>query len=148
MLVTVKESTISDVYRLAKGLRAEDAAEVAALGVASAAALRSNFRAAILRRSYFVDGELAAMSGLCGPMLSDIGQPYLLTTAVAERVPIAFVKHGRAAVADMLRHRLRLEGYVAASYCRACRFVEMAGFTLDPPRPLGSALFRKFWMVR
>ncbi|MET4341938.1 hypothetical protein [Bradyrhizobium sp. RT9a] len=149
-VVDVRHSEIGDVYRLAANLRAGDAAEVAALGLNPAAALRTAYRDAILRRSYFVDGELAAMSGLCGALLADIGEPYLLTTPVAERVPLAFVRCARAAVAEMLSCRMRLEGRVDASYGRAVRLLEVLGFTLSEPRPCGpnGALFRVYSVVR
>lgn len=148
--VDVRPSEIGDVYRLADRLRVGDAAEVAALGLDPRAALRTAFRDAILRRSYFVDGELAAMSGLCGALLADIGEPYLLTTAVAERVPLAFVRCARAAVAEMLVYRRRLEGRVDASYGRAVRLLEVLGFTLSEPRPFGpnGAPFRLYSIVR
>jgi hypothetical protein len=148
--VDVRPSTIADVYDLAAHLRAGDAAEVAALGMEPREALRRAFRDAVLRRSYFVDGELAAMSGLCGALLSDIGEPYLLTTRAAERVPVAFVRCARAAVAEMLACRIRLEGHVDASYGRAIRLLEVLGFTLSEPRPFGpmGASFRIYSIVR
>lgn len=149
MRVEVRESKIGDVYRLAAALRAGDRAEVAALGLDPRDAIRRSYRDAILRRSYFVDGDLAAMSGLCGPLLSDIGEPYLMTTAAAERAPVSFLRLARAAVAEMLRHRLRLEGQVDASYHRACRLLEVLGFTVSEPRPIGpnGALFRSYAIV-
>lgn len=148
--VDVRPSTIADVYELAAHLRAGDAAEVAALGMSPRDALRRAFRDAVLRRSYFVNGELAAMSGLCGALLADIGEPYLLTTPAAERAPVAFVRCARAAVADMLACRLRLEGRVDASYRRAVRLLEVLGFTLQEPRPFGpnGALFRVYSITR
>lgn len=148
--VAVLPSTVADVYALAANLRPEDSAEVDAMGVDVRTALRRNFRHAILRKTYWVDGEIAAMSGLCGEMLADIGRPYLLTAPAAERVPIAFIKHAKSAVAEMLHHRLRLEGYVAANYTRACRMLEMVGFTLGKPESFGprGALFRSFTLMR
>jgi hypothetical protein len=148
--VEVRESRISDVYRLAGSLREGDAAEVAALGFDPRAALRRSFRDAVLRRSYFVDGELAAMSGLCGAFLSDIGEPYLLTAPVVERAKVSFLRHARASVAEMLEWRMRLEGHVAASYVRACRLLTALGFTLTAPEPLGpnGALFQQYSLMR
>jgi hypothetical protein len=148
--VEVRESVMADVYTLARHLRDGDADEVQALGLDPRAAIRDCFRDGILRKSYFVEGELAAMSGLCGALLSDDGEPYLMTTGVAERVPVAFVRHARASVAEMLRQRSRLRGEVAAAYTRACRLLEVLGFSLSEPHPLGAkgALFRTYSMVR
>lgn len=149
-LVTVRESVVADVYALAANLRAGDRAEVESLGMDVRVGIRISFRNAIQRRTYLVDGEVAAMSGLCGSLLSDIGEPYLMTGPAVERVPVAFIKHAKAAVADMLRQRKRLEGYVAANYVKACRLLEVLGFTLGEPLPTGpsGALFRKYTMMR
>lgn len=147
---TTRPSVIADVYALAANLRAGDREEVDAWGVSARDGIRRNFRHAVLRRTYLVDGEIAGMSGLCGTMLGDIGMPYLMTAPCAEKMPLAFVKHASAAVAQMLRHRRRLEGYVAANYTKACRLLEMLGFELSEPRPVGprGASFRTFVMTR
>jgi len=143
---TVRESHVTDIYVLAANLREGDHAEVIALGFDPRDAIRRSYRDAILRRTYLVDGEIAAMSGLCGAMLSDIGEPYLMTTAQAEKIPVSFLRHARSTVAEMLGHRSRLEGYVAASYHKACRLLEVLGFELREPSPLGphGALFRRY----
>lgn len=142
----VRESVVTDVYALAASLRDGDRAEVEALGFDPREAIRRSYRHAILRKTYLVDNEIAAMSGLCGAMLSDIGEPYLMTTAHAEKMPVSFVRHARAAVAEMLGQRHRLEGHVAASYHKACRLLELLGFELREPLPLGphGALFRRY----
>ncbi len=131
-------------------MRPEDAAEFEAVGIDVRTGLRKTFRAALVRNSVFVDGELAAMWGMGGDALSDIGAPWLLTTPAIERVPVSFVRVGRENVAAMLRIKPILVNYVDARYRRACRFVEALGFVLDPPEPYGSkgALFRKFEMRR
>ena len=148
--VMVRPSIVTDVYDLAANLRPADRAEVEAVGIDPRVGIRRSYRHAVLRKSYIVDGELAAMSGLCGPMLGDIGQPYLMTSAAVERVPITFFKLAAANVAEMLEHKMRLEGHVAASYVKACRFLAAIGFTLGEPEPFGSqgALFRKFVLMR
>lgn len=146
----VRPSVVEDVYLLASSLRTNDRAEVEALGVDARQGIRRSFRDGVLRKTYFVDGEIAAMSGLCGPMLGDIGEPYLMTAPVAERVPIAFVRYARSAVAEMMQHKLRLEGYVAAEYSAACRLLEVLGFTVGKPEQFGprKSLFRKYFMMR
>ena len=148
--VFVRPSIVDDVYKLAANLRSGDRAEVEALGLDSRQGIRRSFRHAMLRRTYFVDGEIAAMTGVCGDMLGDIGFPYLMTAPPAGRVPIAFVKLARMALAEMLTHKLRLEGHVAANYAGACRLLETLGFTLGHPRPFGptGGLFRTFHIMR
>lgn len=144
----VVPSKVSDLYRLADNLRDNDKAEIEALGVSAKTGLRMSFRNAILRKTYFVDGEIAAMSGLCGAMLDDKGEPYLVTSSVAERMPITFVKEARKSVQEMLAHRTYLEGYVAADYSQACGLLETLGFTLDLPEQRGSKRFRRYHASR
>lgn len=146
----VVPSTINDVYRVAANLRAHDRAEITGLGLDPREALRTSFRHSILRRTAFVDGEIAAIWGLGGAMLSDEGAPWLMTTPAAERVPVTFLKTGRAQLNEMLQQRAFLSNVVQASYTRACRFLEVLGFVLDPPQPLGPnrVPFRRFWMER
>lgn len=148
-------SRISDVYVLAANLRPDDAAEITSLGVDVRKALRLCFRNGIMRKTAFVESqdhrsEIAAMWGLCGVALGDIGEPYLVTGPAVERVPVAMLKEGRQAVADMLRLKTVLVGNVAASYTRACRFLGLLGFTLGDPRPVGphKTMFREFRIER
>jgi len=148
--IIVVPSKISDVYRLCAMMRDRDRDEALALGVDPKRAMRAQFRAAVQRKTYFVDGKIVAMSGLCGPLLANVGNPYLVTAKGVERFPVAIVRHARAAVDQMLMLRQRLEGYVLADYTGAVRLLEVVGFTLDPPQPLGptGAMFCKFWKER
>lgn len=150
MRCEIRDSVVEDVYLLADRLRPEDEAEITGLGLSPRAALRASYRHAILRKTALVDGEIAAMWGLGGVMLSDAGTPWLMTTILVERVPITFLKVGKAELAQMFEHRRFLSNYVLASYKRACRFLEVLGFVLDPPIPLGprSLPFRRFWLER
>ncbi len=149
-LVQVRDSIVSDIYTLANNLRQDDRAEVTGLGLDPRIALRNSFRNAIIRRTALVNGEIAAMWGLGGTMLSYEGVPWLMTTPAVEAVPVSFVKVGRAQLDEMLRHRSFLSNFVQASYRRACRFLEVMGFVLDPPVGLGPdrVPFRRFWIER
>jgi hypothetical protein len=135
---------------LASTLRALDRGEAEALGYTARSGIRSNFYGAMHRKTALVGSQVVAMWGLCGPSLGDIGYPYLMTSPLIEKIPITFIKIARKEVAHMLRHRLRLEGYVAANYRAAVRLLEVLGFTVEKEAPFGpkDALFRKFYVVR
>lgn len=144
-------SDITHVHALAAVMRMDDRREIESAGLSVRMALRDSFRAATLRRTAFVGPHIAAMWGLGGAFLSNEGRPWLLTSPAIERIPFAMVKEGRVQVQVMLTHRPYLENYVAASYMRACRFLDMLGFKIDPPvRIFGPdrALFHRFWMRR
>jgi hypothetical protein len=149
-IVTIRDSTVCDVYALASNLRPADRAEVEALGISPRDGIRRSYRHAILRRTYLIHGEIAAMSGLGGAMLSDEGNPWLMTTPLVETVPVAFVKIARNQLDDMLVQRKFLWNYVQFSYERARRLLEVLGFVLDPPIRLGpdQTLFQRFWIER
>lgn len=146
----IRESIVTDVYALAANLRAEDESEITGLGLDVRKSLRDSFRHGILRHTALVDGEIAAMWGLGGAMLSDEGAPWLMTTPLIERIPLTLVKTSKTQVAEMLRQRQFLCNYVLATYRRACRFLEVLGFVLDPPVAMGPnhTPFRRFWMER
>lgn len=154
-------ATIAHVYALAAAMRAADAAEAIALGQRPKQLLRASFRMSRYARTAFVakgrsrpssneEWGIAAMWGLYGNILSDTGMPWLVTTAAIERLPVTFVREGRAEVAAMLTLVAQLENHVDAGYTGAVRFLEVLGFTLDAPAPHGvrGALFRRFWKSR
>jgi hypothetical protein len=147
--VAVRRATITDVYALAATLRDGDRAEILAMGRDPRRALRFAYRVSLLPpRVATVDGAIAAMWGLGGDLISDVGEPWLLTGHAAGRVPFAFVRIAKAELDAMLAVKPRLENYVAADYPKAVRLVEGLGFQLDAPAPIGpkSALFRRFWI--
>ena len=135
---------------LAANLRPGDRAEVQAAGMSSIRAVAQSFRGGLLMRTAFVDGEIAAMWGLGGTLISDVGHPWLLTAPPAARLPLAFVKNARRELAAMLALRRILRNWVAADYDQAIGLLRLLGFTLHPPAPWGPKghLFREFEMVR
>src|SRR5262245_60739508 len=89
-------STMDHVYRLVPKLLEADLLEVTGAGLDPRRALRLNFREAVFRRTYFVDGQIAAMVGLTGSLIGERGYPYLMTTPMVERTPVAFLKEARS----------------------------------------------------
>lgn len=131
---------------LAANLRKDDADEIRAFGESRIRGVSRAFRSGIMCRTAFVDGEIAAMWGLGGNLLSNVGHPWLLTTPAAARSPFLYVRVGKAQLADMLALRPVLYDYVAAKYTRAISFLRLLGFTVGEPEPLGrrNELFCKF----
>ncbi len=148
----IEPATREHVLAIGPLLREEDRAEIAGLGGNVRKALWRGFRNSIWCRVATVDGEIAAIWGLCvagragiGP-LSGKAVPWLLTTDAIERVPVAFVRHARREVAAMRRLYPSLENHVAADYRRAVKFLRLIGFAVDPPEPvgIGGAAFCRF----
>lgn len=125
------------IRSLAERLRDDDMAELQAAGTGPMRALWRSYRQSTYAKVAFVDGELAAAWGLAGEPLGRSGRPWLLTAPSVERAPLAFVKEARKEVALMLTINPVLWGYVDDAYTRAIRLLELIGFTIGEPVPLG-----------
>jgi hypothetical protein len=150
----IREATREDVLAFQHCLRPADVAEIRGVGVTVAKALWRGYRNSLRCRVAYVDGDPAAIWGVCvnthprqGP-LSATAVPWLHTTAAIERQPIAFLREARREVAAMRCLYPRLENHVAANYTQAVRFLRLLGFTVDEPQSIGhnGALFRRFHM--
>lgn len=148
----IEPATREHVLAIGPKLRREDTAEIAGLGGNVRKALWRGFRRSIWCRVATVDGDLAAIWGLCVAgdtslgLLSRKAMPWLLTTEAIEHIPVAFVRHARREVASMRMLYPALENHVAADYRRAVKFLRLLGFTVDAAKPVGvgGALFRRF----
>lgn len=147
----IVEATEQHIEMLAPRLRLLDCLELTANGSSAIDHLRRCYRGAVMRKTAFVEAEIAAAWGLhCGTLLSGEGHPWLMTAPPIERAPIAFVKEARREVERMLDVRPRLINYVLASYGGAIRLLSVLGFTIGEPEPLGPnrVMFRRFEMVK
>jgi hypothetical protein len=134
---TIIESEPHHFRMLVERLRDEDKAEIEAAGLSANKALWKSYRSAMLRRTAFVDGEIAAMWGVSGTLMSNVGHPWLLTTPACEKVPFAYVREGKKHASEMLQLHPILSNFVDASYERAIRFLKLAGFDVGKPFPFG-----------
>lgn len=139
--LTIAPSSIADVYRLAANMRAADARECTDMGSTPVKSVRNSFMNAILRQTAFVDGEIAAMAGLVGDVLTDVGYPFLFTTAAVERAPVAFVKAYLRVLAQFQKVKPILVTYVAADYASSIRLLKLAGFRIGDPQFAGGGVF-------
>jgi hypothetical protein len=129
-------------------LRAEDVAEVEAMGMSPRKALWTSYRASHFRRSYVVGGKIAAIGGCGGSLLSPIGSPWLLTTPLVEADPVSFAREARRQVRGLLEIHPTLRNYVDARYSKAIGFLELIGFTVGgDERQINGHTFVKYEMV-
>lgn len=140
---TIVPAQVEHVYALAATLRPRDAAEIAAGGHTAKKSLYRGFRNSLMCKTAFVGDDIAAMWGVCVGFrpgvspLSDLGVPWLLTSAAVERIPVSFVKVARAELALMRANRRRLESFVAADYPQAIKLLRVLGFAVERPAPIG-----------
>lgn len=145
---SIVPATISHVHKLSRVMRKADAREVRSIGYDPRFALRMSFRSSLYARTAFIGEDIAAMWGVTGDILSNVGTPWLVTAPIIESKPLSFVREVKREVATMLTIKPRLENYVIADYRGAVWLLEKAGFYLDPPAPYGrhGILFRHFWI--
>jgi hypothetical protein len=144
-MIEIVPATMDHAARLV--LRAGDAAEVAALGVTQEQALHASLARAVWAETYLVDGEVAAMVGLgVSSLVGGHGVPWLLTAPACERHKKRFLIESHRQVRRMLGQVSPLINYVHADYARAVRWLGWLGFTLEAPRPINGAPFRRFFL--
>lgn len=139
------------IRALAMNLRPNDELEFERLGVTGKQGLWRSYRNSIMRRTALVDNEVAAMWGVGGEVLAETGQPWLATSPLVYKIsPLRFARIYKSQVVEMLNLFPRLANFVDASYTESVRLLELIGFTLGEPKPMGphGAPFREFSMGR
>lgn len=147
---TVEPATMSHMNQIADRLRKGDRSEIEATGFTPRRLLRSLWKNSHVRRTGFVDGEIAAVWGCAGVLLSPVGEMWLFTTPAVERVPMAFVKVARAEMSAILETKAVLVSSCLATYVQSVRLWKMLGFEMGAPFPMGpeAKLFRRMVMER
>jgi len=149
--ITIVDSLPEHVGALKSNLRREDANEILRFGVSIQHALWRGYRGSIYRKTAFIDGIPAAMWGVCGALLGGKGQVWLMTTPDVYKVsPLKFARIYQEETRKMLRLFPLLENYALAEYDAAIRLLDICGFSMGEPEPMGinRALHRKFWIER
>jgi hypothetical protein len=143
---SIVPATITHVHQLSRVMREADKREGELIGFTPRWLLRAAFRESLYARTALIGTDIAGMWGLKAPILSDTGQPWLVTASIIETRRFAFIREAKREVAAMLAIKPRLEDYVIADYQGAVRLLEVLGFRLDTPEPYGrrGVLFRRF----
>jgi hypothetical protein len=143
--VEIVPSEAWHVRELSGTLRKEDIEEAAGLGLIPHRGLFLAYRKAVYRKTVLVNGKVAAMFGLHGELLGNVGYPYLITGwHVYDVSTREFIRIYKEELEKMRQIFPRLENYVLASYTGAVRMLEIAGFNLDNPIEYNSVMYRKF----
>lgn len=144
-MITMREATLDDAFRVDARMRAGDVDECLMFGVTGAQAIEAGLKASVITGCLLVDGEPAAVYGLHVPnLMASIGQPWILTSEAIETHRIGYARAARALVQRAFRVVARLENVVDIRYQRAVNLLEWLGFTLEPEQ----AGLRRFWMEK
>ena len=145
--VEITTSTFRHAKELSLTLRENDKLEAQAMGLNPVKGCFDVYRRAIWRMTGLIDGKVAAMWGIAGNPLGDVGQVYLITGTEVEKIsPLRFARIYKEQVEVMKTIFPILENYVDARYEGAIRLLKIAGFELSGPFEIEptKALFYKF----
>lgn len=149
-MITILPATREHAHELVSRIRPADAAEIAALGYPNPLdGLLECLDMAVGAFSGFIDGELAAMMGYAVPeMLGRHAMPWLVTTDVVDRHPLAFARASRRVVRTMLKDHALLENYVDSRHTVCVKWLAWLGFEIEPAQPIGplGVPFHRFTM--
>lgn len=145
--VEIVPATIEHVRHIAADMQPADAREQVRFGIAPGRALYRSWRESVWSRTGLVEGKPAAMWGVAGSLLGDVGTPWLLMGRETRRVPaLRIMRIYHHEVADMTRMFPLLRNWVDAEHAAAVKALTVAGFAVGDPQPRGAhgALFRPF----
>lgn len=147
--VSIVEATPAHLSTVARQLRREEVVELAGANLVGRHLMYQLWQKSIYRRAGFVDGEIAAVWGCTGMLLSPIAEAWLFTTPVIDINPMVFVKTARQELRRMLETKAKLVSACMVGCERPARLWTMLGFTLGDPIPATSgAMFHPLVMER
>lgn len=150
-MIKTTDTTRDDLLLLIANMRDDDRREIEAYGLPINKVVWRSYKGSLICKSIFVNNELAAIFGLAGELLDEVGTPWLFTTYASEKVsPLRFARIYQREVLKMLRLFPALENYVDTRYTKSIRLLENIGFTVHEPNKYGmiGSDFRRFEMKR
>lgn len=150
MTYEIMTCSMAHIQEVCRTIRAEDRAEIEGMGFRVHRALRYLYRTSEPKRAALVDGDVAAIWGVQGGFMDEVGMPWLFTCPPVERAKLAFLKETRREVAELLETRRVLRTHVLASYTRSIRLFESLGFVFSAPASAitGGPAFRQMTKER
>lgn len=95
--------------------------------------LNELYRGSVDCRAAIIDGQVMAVWGLFGSLVSSEAHPWIFAAAETERMPHTFYRLARVEIARMLETRTRLVAMCKDDYLHSVRFWSMLGFTVGEP---------------
>lgn len=123
-------------------LRAEDAAEIVALGANPTVEAVDSVRKSDVSFTWLVDGEVACVGGVVAIgdtalVPSRVGLVWLLSGALVAQHPIRFARASRVVLSWLLGHYSLLGNVVDARYAATLRWLRWLHFEVEAAAPLG-----------
>lgn len=109
-------------------LRAEHRSAVDALDLNPHHELRACFDASAFRRTWLIDGQLAALGGVTGGKLDVYGQIWLVFAPIALLHPKEIIRESRRQLEEITRVKRKLVTLILLSDAPSVRFAQHVGF--------------------
>jgi hypothetical protein len=135
---------------LADAMRDADRKECIALGYRAFRAINLSMKGSLYARTALVNGNVAAMYGVTGTLMST-GNPWVLTTDLVKTAPHVFLRETIKQVDEMLDYYVTLRAFIHNDYEAAIKFFNYVGFEIsDEPVRQGAkgALWRVATMTK
>lgn len=139
--VTVRPSTLLDIYAMKDRLSSECKAEVSAShGHSAEESLLWCYTSSAVKLTLEVGGEAVAMFGLQESRDSSrIGCAWVLTAPEAAKIPVTLVKLSKRYLQMFLEERPVLFNWIDARFIRSIAWVKALGGDVTSPQPYGPA---------
>lgn len=147
--IVILPATRDHVLQLIDTIREDDKKEIESYGFSYARGIWKSYRHGLKNTTGLINGKVGAIWGVGGDYIGEVGQPWLLTSSEVHNIsPLKFARIYQKEVKKMLELFPILVNYVANEYTEAIRLLDIVGFTIGEPRPMGKkgALYRKFEM--
>lgn len=140
--ITIVDTAPYHLREMAIAMQSDSAETAIKMGLTPLKALWDSYRRSIICKSAFIDGKLAAIWGVSGSMMSEIGRPWLVLTPETQEYPMQVAFRYRSEINKMLDMFQVLEEYVPESNEKSQRMLELMGFKISKNKiPLNDGVF-------
>ncbi len=124
--------TIPEHLREMAGKMHSNIAETALkLGMPAHKALWRSYKQSLICKTAFIDGEIAAIFGIGGNIMCEIGLPWLVLSPASDNHPFRIAFRYRKELENMQKMFPVLQDYVDETNEKAIRMLELMGFKVS-----------------
>lgn len=128
--------------QISRQLRAGHRKIVAQFGIDTHRELRARFDDSAIRRAWMIDGQLAALGGVAGPVLASSGFLWLAVSNRAMKYPVAMVRAAREQLDLICVIKRELVTTIMDGDEESKRFAIFLGFSIEDAEPASSKFGR------
>lgn len=132
--IIIVDTKPEHLREMAGKMHANISSTVLRLGVSPKKALWKSFKTSLICRTAFINGEIAAIWGLGGEMMGDVGLPWLILAPAADDYPMRVAFAYRRELEKMQRMFPLLIDLVDETNEKAVRMLELMNFKISKER--------------